>query len=133
MSQPSAFNAEDAIQLSVGSFILAVPVSFSEEAWSLGLTLPLQNLVLLVLLSWLFLGIYAHQSVFQGDVAGRVWVFLSRVFVAYMVAVLVVALVLASLDKLPVISDPITAIRRIIVISMPASMGGIIVDGLDKE
>ncbi len=43
------------------------------------------------------------------------------------------ALILFSIDKLPLFEDTILAIKRIIVISMPASMGAIIVDGLDKE
>ena len=31
-----SFNFEDASQIFVGSFALAVPISFSEEAWRLG-------------------------------------------------------------------------------------------------
>jgi len=45
----------------------------------------------------------------------------------------VVALVLFCLNKLPIIDDPITALKRIIVITMPASMGAIVVDSFDKE
>jgi hypothetical protein len=44
-----------------------------------------------------------------------------------------VALVLLSLDKFPVISDPVIALKRLIIITMPASMGAIIVDSFDKE
>ncbi len=43
------------------------------------------------------------------------------------------ALILISIDKFPITTDPIVAIKRLIVIGMPASMGAIIVDGLDKE
>ncbi|MDQ6997978.1 MAG: hypothetical protein Q9M17_04620 [Mariprofundus sp.] len=67
-----SFNMEDASQVFVGAFALAVPISFSEEAWRLGETLPL-------------------------------------------------------------LDDPVTSIKRIIVITMPASMGAIIVDSFDKE
>lgn len=67
------FNLEDMSQIMIGAFALAVPVSFSEEAWNLGPSLP------------------------------------------------------------PLISEPIIAIKRLIVITMPASMGAIIVDGFDKE
>lgn len=45
-----SFNFEDASQIFVGSFALAVPISFSEEAWKLGETLPTANLLLLFLL-----------------------------------------------------------------------------------
>ena len=60
-------------------------------------------------------------------------VFAFRIVVAYLIAGLVVSLILLSLDKLPFATDPVTAIKRIIVITMPASMGAIIVDSLDKE
>ncbi|HEY7867203.1 MAG TPA: DUF2391 domain-containing protein, partial [Psychromonas sp.] len=35
-----SFNMEDVSQVFVGAFALAVPISFSEEAWRLGETLP---------------------------------------------------------------------------------------------
>ena len=44
-----------------------------------------------------------------------------------------VALVLLSLNKFPVMLDPVIALKRLIIITMPASMGAIIVDGFDKE
>jgi uncharacterized membrane protein len=31
-----SFNLEDASQVAIGAFALAVPISFSEEAWKLG-------------------------------------------------------------------------------------------------
>jgi len=46
---------------------------------------------------------------------------------------LVVGLVLLCLDKLPLLDDPVTSLKRIIVITMPASMGAIVVDSFDKE
>ena len=49
------FNREDASQIAIGAFTLAVPISFSEEAWKLGESLPALNLLLLFLLSIVFL------------------------------------------------------------------------------
>lgn len=128
-----SFNLEDASQIFVGAFALAVPISFSEEAWRLGETLPFSNLMMLLALSVLFLGLFTYQSVFQHNVRGRIPVFLFRILIAYLMAALVVALVLFCLDKLPIMDDPITALKRIIVIAMPASMGAIVVDSFDKE
>jgi uncharacterized membrane protein len=127
------FNMEDASQVFVGSFALAVPISFSEEAWRLGETLPLTNLMMLFILSVLFLGIYTYQSVFQKDIKDRLLVFIFRIIVAYLMTALVVCLVLLCLNKLPLLADPITSFRRVIVITMPASMGAIVVDSFDKE
>jgi len=128
-----SINAEDISQIAIGAFALAVPISFSEEAWRMGETLPLFNLFIVFSLSISFLGVYAYYSVFQGRVTKRYKVFVIRIFIAYFIATLVVALVLFALNKFPLIDDPIIAIKRLILITMPASMGAIIVDGFDKE
>ena len=128
-----SFNMEDASQVFVGAFALAVPISFSEEAWRLGQTLPFSNLLMLFTLSVLFVGIFTYQSVFQKDIKARLAVFIFRIIVAYLMTALVVCLVLLCLDKFPLLADPITSFKRVIVITMPASMGAIVVDSFDKE
>lgn len=128
-----SFNSEDASQVAIGAFALAVPISFSEEAWKLGETLPAANLLLIFVLSFVFLSFFAYESVFQGDIQYRVPIFMVRILIAYFIAALVVALVLFSLNKFPLLVDPATALKRLIVITMPASMGAIIVDSIDKE
>jgi uncharacterized membrane protein len=128
-----SFNLEDASQVAIGAFALAVPVSFSEEAWKLGETLPIVNLLAIFALSIFFLGLFAFESVFQGNIKYRIPVFLWRIAIAYIVAALVVSLVLFALDKFPLFSETAIAIKRLIVITMPASMGAIIVDSFDKE
>jgi len=120
---------EDASQVAIGAFALAVPISFSEEAWRIGETLPVTNLLLVFVLSVTFLSFFAYGSVFQGNIKYRVPVFVVRIIIAYFIAALVVALVLYSLNKFP----PVIALKRLIVITMPASMGAIIVDSFNKE
>ncbi|ACY53360.1 MULTISPECIES: DUF2391 family protein [Vibrio] len=129
----SHFNLEDASQVLVGAFALAVPISFSEEAWRLGESLPMANLLMLLSLSVIFLSFFAYQSVFQSHIKNRVSIFIFRVVIAYLIAAVVVALVLFCLDKLPLMNEPLVAIKRVIVITMPASMGAIVVDSFDKE
>jgi uncharacterized membrane protein len=126
-------NLEDIAQIIIGAFALAVPISFSEEAWKLGETLPLTNLFLIMLLSVSFLALFAYQSVFQANILHRNFVFIFRIVIAYLITLFVVSLVLLSLDKFPLMTDPIIAIKRLIIIAMPASMGAIIVDSFDKE
>lgn len=128
-----SFNLEDAGQVIVGAFVLAVPISFSEEAWRMGETLPLTNLLVLFLLSISFLTFFAYTSVFQSNVSDRIPVLIWRIVIAYFITLIVVALVLWSLNKFPLFSDTEIAIKRLIIIAMPASMGAIIVDSFDKE
>ena len=84
-------------------------------------------------LSITLLGFFAYESVFQGDIKYRIPVFLWRIAIAYAITAIIVALVLISLNKFPILTDTLVALRRLIVISMPASMGAIIVDSFDKE
>ncbi|EHY0996572.1 DUF2391 family protein [Vibrio parahaemolyticus] len=128
-----SFNFEDASQIFVGAFALAVPISFSEEAWRLGETLPIPNLLMLLGLSVVFLTLYTYESVFQRNIVERKFVFVLRIMVAYLITALVVVLVLFCINKLPLISEPLVALKRVIIISMPASMGAIVVDSFDKE
>ena len=128
-----SFNLEDASQVMIGAFTLAVPISFSEEAWRMGETLPALNLSILMSMSLIFLAFYTYQSVFQGNIKNRVFVYVARILIAYGMTALVVGLILFSLNKFPVSEEPLVALKRLIIIAMPASMGAIIVDSFDKE
>lgn len=128
-----SINAEDISQIAIGAFALAVPISFSEEAWRMGETLPMFNLFIVFILSISFISIYAYYSVFQGIISQRYKVFIIRIIIAYFIAALVVGLVLFALNKFPIIDDTLIAIKRLILITMPASMGAIVVDSFDKE
>jgi uncharacterized membrane protein len=88
---------------------------------------------MLFILSVLFLSLFTYQNVFQGNVKSRLAVFFFRIVVAYLMTVLVVGLVLLCLDKLPLLGDPLISLKRIMIITMPASMGAIVVDSFDKE
>ncbi|KDM93285.1 DUF2391 family protein [Photobacterium galatheae] len=127
------FNTEDLGQIVIGAFALGVPISFSEEAWQLSETLPLLNLTVLVLITLVFIGLYAYQSMFGQNIHRRVPVFLVRVFGAYLITYLVVCLILFSLNQFPILDNWVIAVKRAFVIAMPASMGAIIVDSFDKE
>ena len=116
-------NHYGASQIITGAFALAVPISFSEEAWRLGETLPFTNMVMLFILSVCFLSFYAYESVFQGNIKYRTAIFVLRVIIAYIVAGLVVSLVLMAIGKFPLLSKPLIALKRLIIITMPASMG----------
>ena len=128
-----SINSEDIIQVVVGASALTVPVAFSEESRRLSETLPLFNVTILLLLSLLFIGLYSFQGIFQGNVKHRIYDFILRILVDYGVTLIVVFVILFALNRMPVIEEPIIALKRIILLSFPASMGGVIVDGFDKE
>ena len=129
----NSFNLEDVSQIFVGAFALALPISFSEEAWRMGQALPNHKIILLFLASLIFIALYTYESVFQRNIKCRQFEFFIRIFVTYVMTALVVCFILFCLDKLPVIEDPMVAFKRVVIITLPASMGAIVVDSLDKE
>ena len=133
MKKISSVNFEDIIQVIVGASALSVPVAFSEESWNLGRTLPFSNIIFLVILSVLFINLYSFQSIFQGQIAHRIYEYLLRTIIDYGITLCVVFIVLLALNHLPIFSEPIVAIKRILIISFPASMGAVVVDSFDKE
>ena len=72
------FNLEDLSQIAIGAFVLAVPISFSEEAWQLGESLPIFNLLLLFSLSFFSRVFYSPES-FPGQYS--LW--LHGIFLSY--------------------------------------------------
>jgi uncharacterized membrane protein len=133
MKRITSVNFEDVLQVIVGASALSVPVAFSEEAWNLGRTLPLINILFLFTLSIIFINLYSFHSIFQGDIQNRKVEYFSRTILDYSITILVVFVVLLALNHMPIISEPIVAIKRIIILSFPASMGGVVVDSFDKE
>lgn len=126
-------NFEDIIQVIVGSSALTIPVAFSEESWKLSETLPIFNLIVIIVLSLLFINIYSFQGIFQGQVKHRLSHFVLRTIIDYGVTFIVVFVILFALNRMPLFEEPLIAFKRIIILSFPASMGGVIVDGFDKE
>ena len=129
----SSINSEDIIQVVIGASALTVPVAFSEESWRLSETLPLLNVIMLLLISLIFIGLYSFQGIFQGKVKHRLYHFVLRIVIDYGVTLIAVFIILIALNRMPLLDEPIIALKRIILLSFPASMGGVIVDGFDKE
>ena len=127
------FNREDLFQVIIGSAALTLPVAFTEESWKLSQTLPWLNIILVILLSLLFINLYSISSIFSGQINHRLPYFILRTIIDYIITLFVVFIILLAINRMPIISDPITALKRIIILSFPASMGGVIVDSLDKE
>lgn len=129
----NSFNLEDLSQILIGSFALAIPISFSEEAWRMGQELPNHKIALLFIVSLLFIALYTYESVFQRDIQARRFEFGIRILITYVLTALVVSFILFCLDKLPLFEQSLVAFKRVVIISLPASMGAIVVDSLDKE
>lgn len=122
------FKPRDIMQVIVGSAILAIPVSLTEEAWSLGEMLPLVNISLIAFLSLIFIGVFVYFNFYKVTLKGYVLEFIKRVIGTYLISLLVVALILTLLQKCPWGVENVIAIKRIVIVAFPAAMSGTLSD-----
>lgn len=126
-------NFEDVSQIVIGASVMAIPIAFSEELWRFGETLPSFNLTLLVLLSFIIQTLYIYSSLFQGKEKSTLLI-VSRVIINYIITFFTVSAILFVLNRLSFnYEEFIVGFKRILVLTFPASLGGVIIDGLDKE
>ncbi len=122
------FKPRDIIQVAVGAAMLAVPVALSEEAWNLGERLPEFNTYLLATLSVIFISIFVYFNFYRFTFKGHVASFIKRVLGTYLISLVVSAIILTIIEKCPWGTDNLLAIKRIIIVTFPATMGGTLSD-----
>lgn len=121
------FKLEDVAQLLTGALMLAVPVALTEEVWVLGEELPAIRIYLIAGLSLAVNAFFVKMLFYPGEL----WVFrtefFKRVFVGYAIAFAAALIMLSLVDKGP-IYDPILAMRRAVIIALPASFAATAMD-----
>jgi uncharacterized membrane protein len=122
------FHPRDVMQVIVGASILAIPVSFTEEVWSLGVNLPLRNVVGILLLSIFFISSFIYYNYYRGNLQGNTVQFFKRAISTYLFSFLTVAILLTLIERAPWGVDWILAVKRIILVSFPASMSAAVAD-----
>jgi len=122
------FKPRDAFQVIVGASILAIPVAFTEEAWTLGENLPFKNVAVLSLLSLIFIASFVYFNFYRFHLKDHVIEFVKRVLSTYLLSIMVVAIILTVIQKCPWGIDNMLAVKRIIIISFPASMSATVSD-----
>ena len=118
----------DVMQILVGSSILAIPMAFTEETWKLGQTLPLTNVIILAMVSILFIGLFVYVNFYRFYLREFVWEYIKRVISIYMLSLLVVGLLMTLIQQCPWGTDNLLAIKRIIIVTFPASMSATVTD-----
>jgi len=120
----------DVMQILVGSSILAVPAAYTEETWNLGASLPLSNVLLLGTISLGLIALFVYYNFYRHYFLEYRAQYLLRVASIYIISLTVVGLLLTILQKCPWGTDPVLAIKRIIIVALPASMSAAITDVL---
>ena len=122
------FYPRDVIQVIVGATLLAVPVMFTEEVWQLSKILPITNVLTIGFLSLIFVGLFVYYNYYREHIKSE-WVeFIKRVVTTYFISMVVVGLLLFLINKASFDTDWIITLKRIIIISLPASMSAAVAD-----
>ncbi len=122
------FKPKDVLQVIVGASILAIPLAFTGEAWDLGKELPLNNVLGLGALTIFFIALFVYFNYYNTYLGNHWFSYLKRVLTTYFLSALVVASILTIIQKCPWGVDNLLAIKRIIIITFPASMSATVSD-----
>lgn len=122
------FYPRDVMQVIVGATILAIPVAFTEETWNLGEILPLNNVVLIMIMSLLFISAFVYYNYYKGQFKSHWDEFIKRVLSTYIISFIVVGLLLFAIQKTPWTADWLLSFKRIVIVAFPASMSAAVAD-----
>ncbi|MBN1254768.1 MAG: DUF2391 family protein [Deltaproteobacteria bacterium] len=120
----------DIMQIIVGASILAIPVGFTEETWSLGERLPFSNILVLAIISLVFIALFVYFNFYRFQLKNYVFEYIKRVIAIYVLSLIVVGMLLTIIEKCPWGTDTMVALKRIIIVAFPSSMSAAISDTL---
>lgn len=121
---------QDLLEIVVGASILAVPVAFTEEVWTMGDELPWLNVMLLNLVALLFMGGFMYYKGYRQHLKMYKNEYYKRLLSTFLLAVLIVAILLTIVNKCPWVSDFDLAMKRVLIGSFPAAMSATVTDSL---
>jgi uncharacterized membrane protein len=120
----------DIAQIVVGASVLCIPVSFTEEVWTLGEELSVQKALLVAAFSLTFVTFFIYLNFYRRNVSTNVGKFAARVAATYFITGTVAALLLFFIDKLPLTADLGTAVKRVILVALPGCFSATVIDSL---
>ena len=121
MSKHDKYELKDALEIIIGSVVLAYPIAITEEVWDLGYNLSDKGALFLGMSSLAFQAIFVYVFFYYGKMVTHTAEFFLRLGSVFFLTLLVSALMLGVIDKLPLMDEPIVAIKRTIVVAFAAS------------
>lgn len=120
----------DILQIFVGAFLIAAPLSFTEEVWTLSENLKRKNVYALGLISLTVATLFIYFNFYRFNLRGHFAEFIKRTITTYLITIGSIVLLLSLIDKFPIFEFPYVAIKRVIIIGFPAIFGAVISDYL---
>ena len=122
----------DIAEIILGAIIMGFPVAVTEEVWTISEQLPLGRVLYICLGSIAILAWFVFYVFYHGTLKGTIGRFIFRVLIAYGVTLFAVGSILFAIDQLPLLTDPAVAIKRMIIVALPASFAATVVDSIHK-
>jgi uncharacterized membrane protein len=128
--QGKKVDVRDIAEIIIGSLVLAFPVAVTEEVWNLGAELSLGRTLVISLCSLVFISFFV-QTTYRHDFSfSSQKQLLTRVFTVYGLTLLLSAAVLLAVDRLPLLTETMVAVKRAIIVAFPASFAATVVDSI---
>ena len=112
----------DVIQIIVGSMLLTIPVGLTQEVWDLGVSMSLGRVLGLTVFSFAAILLFVYFNFYRNLLKQYLSEYLKRVLVIYGVSFLIVAGMLTFIDKAPWGVNNLLAIKRVLLVTFPASL-----------
>lgn len=122
------FFMHDLVQVIVGSTLLAVPVGFTIEVWNFSEQLPFINILGIFMISIIFISIFTYYHYHGASIKKHWLIFTKRVILTYIFSFIAVSIILALVDKVFIFENFIISLKRIIIVTLPASMSASVAD-----
>jgi len=126
------FENRDLFQIIIGASVLAVPVGFTQETWTLGESLPFANIYIIMALTFIFISTFVYSHYHRGRIKSNpkhhLKHFSRRVFFTYIFSFAIVALLLSVIKVAPWTTDFVLAFKRTVIVAFPCSMSAAIAD-----
>jgi uncharacterized membrane protein len=129
--QHRTFRRKDVAEIAIGACVLALPLAVTEEVWDLGRELPLLNIALIVMVSYVLIAVFVYYRFYNGSLAEDAGQFGRRVVSVYAITLLVAAACLLAIGKLPLLGEPVVAIKRTILVALTGSFLATVADSMN--
>jgi uncharacterized membrane protein len=120
----------DVVEIILGAVIMGFPVAVTEEVWDFSAELSLGRVLFVAAGSIGILAWFAFYVFYHGTLKQSVGRFIVRILAVYVITLVAVGLLLFAIDKLPLLTEPVIAIKRMIIVALPASFTATFVDSI---
>ena len=123
------FQKKDVIQVIIGSLILSLPISLTQETWELGNSLPMENIFFIMILSIGLISVFTyyhyHHKRKHEEHAKH---FLRRVLTTYLGALFIAALILSLINQTNWDLEFLVSFKKSVIVALSGSISAIITD-----